>query len=228
MTQRLAFAVVALIGLGSPAFAQDSYTVEPLKDAPPEGLAAPVKANLASEGARILDSGGKPYAEIWLRKAIPASAKPGAAAGTIQFPVLAEGELLGAIRFLGEGHDYRDQTIPKGVYTLRYGIQPVNGDHLGVSPFRDYALTIPAAKDPEVAALPKKTLETKSAESAGSTHPGVWILLAAKGDAKAPAVARDEEKNTWSAVLSLPLDVKGESAPATLPVQLVFSGMAAM
>ena len=67
--------------------------------------------------------------------------------GAVLFPVLAEGELLGALRFPGEGHDYRDQTIAKGVYTLRYGFQPVNGDHLGVSTYRDYALLVPAAKD---------------------------------------------------------------------------------
>ena len=82
---------------------------------------------------------GNTYAEFWLRKTIPASGKPTGPRGAVLYPILAEGELLGALRFPGEGHDYRDQTIAQGVYTLRYGLQPVNGDHLGVSPFRDYA-----------------------------------------------------------------------------------------
>ena len=89
-----------------------------------------------AQGYRIVDGQGKPFADIWLRKSIPASSKPAGAKGVIQFPFLAESELLGVIQLPGEGHDYRDQAIAKGIYTVRYGLQPVNGDHLGVSPFR--------------------------------------------------------------------------------------------
>ena len=65
------------------------------------------------------------------------------------FPFLADGELIGVLQFASEGHDYRDQSIAKGVYTMRYGLQPVNGDHLGVSTFRDYSLLLPAGERPE-------------------------------------------------------------------------------
>ena len=92
---------------------------------------------------------------------VPASAKPAGAKGVIQFPFLAESEFLGVMQLLGEAHDYRDQTIAKGAYTMRYGLQPVNGDHLGVSPYRDYALLLPGAKDKTVAMLPRKQLETQ-------------------------------------------------------------------
>src|SRR5829696_6497017 len=108
-----------------------------------------------------------------LRHATPAQAKPAGPEGAVLFPVLQEGVLLGALRFPGEGHDYRDQTIASGVYTLRYGLLPVNGDHLGVSPNRDYALLLPAAKDKELAPLARKTLEERSAEAAGTSHPAV-------------------------------------------------------
>ena len=37
--------------------------------------------------------------------------------------------------------------IKPGVYTLRYGVQPDNGDHLGVSPHRQFLLISPAADD---------------------------------------------------------------------------------
>jgi len=221
-----ALAVLCVLA-ATTARAQEGYKAEALKSGPPQGLSAAVKGALATEGVRILDDQGKPFAEVWVRKAIPASGKPAGTKGTIQFPVLADGELLGAIRFISEGHDYRDQAIPPGVYTLRYGLQPVNGDHLGVSPFRDYALLLPAAKDDSLPPLARKALETKSAESAGSSHPAILFLLAATGDAKSsPAMARDEAKNTWAAVLNLPLSVKGESSPVNLPVQLVVVGMA--
>lgn len=221
--------LVALAALALPAVAlgQESYKVDPLKSAPPSGLAAPVKEALASEGLRVTDGDGKPFAEVWLRKAVPATSKPSGPKGAVQFPVLSEGELLGAVRFVVEGHDYRDQSIPPGVYTLRYGLQPINGDHLGVSPFRDYALLLPAAKDGSTAPLEKKPLEKTSAETAGASHPAVLMLLAAPANAKAPGIARDEAKNTWGAVVGLPLTVPGESSPATLPVQIIVVGAAA-
>ena len=70
---------------------------------------------LNAQGYRIIDDQGKPFAEIWLRKSVPASAKPAGAKGVIQFPFLAESELLGVMQLAGEAHDYRDQTIAKGL-----------------------------------------------------------------------------------------------------------------
>ena len=209
------------------ATAEDSYKIEPLKEAPPEGVASAIKGDLNGQGYRVLKM-GKPFAEVWLRKAIPASAKPAGAAGNVQFPILKEGELLGVLRFATEGQDYRDQAIPTGLYTMRYGLQPINGAHLGVSPFRDYALLLPAAKDTTTAPLAKKGLEEKSAEAAGTSHPAVLMLLTAPDSAKAgTSVVRDDAKDTWGAVVPLALAVKGGSAPAPLTVQLIISGAAA-
>ncbi len=209
-----------------PAFAlgQDTYKIEPLKQGPPEGFAAAIKAELNAEGYRILTGDGKPFAEIWLRKATPASGQPSGPKATIQFPILAEGELLGALRFVGEGHDYRDQSIIPGVYTLRYGLQPVNGDHLGVSPFRDYALLVPAAKDKSVAVIPREKLEDESAESAGTSHPAVLMLFSADESADPTQLTHNEEKKTWGANLPLALAVKGETSPSPLKVQLIIVG----
>ena len=207
----------------------DDLKVERLKDAPPSTLAAPVKESLAETGYKVLDGQGKPFAEIWLRKAVPATAKPSGTKGTVLFPVLAEGELLGVLRFVAEGHDYRDQAIAPGVYTLRYGLQPVNGAHLGVSETRDYAMLLPAAKDNSTAPIAGEKLSTASAEAAGSSHPGVLLMLAAPEGAKPDDadVARDDAKNTAGVVLLISLAVKGEAGPSTMLVQLVVVGMAA-
>ena len=209
-----ALGVLLVLTAPGPAFGQDSYKIEALKEAPPTALSGPVREALSAQGYRIVDGKGKPYADVWLRKAVPASQKPSGPSGSIQFPFLAEGELLGAWRFSGEGHDNRDQTIPKGVYTVRYGLQPVNGDHLGVSPFRDYALLLPAAKDVAVAAIPSKPLQERSAESAGASHPAVLLLSAAPASGKPMSIVRDEEKNSWGAVLPLNVEAKGAGAAA--------------
>jgi hypothetical protein len=221
------FALACLLA-ATAARAQDGpLKVETLKEAPPKALAGPVKEALNGQGYRIVDAQGKAFADVWLRKATPASGKPSGPKGAILFPVLADGELLGAVRFSAEGHDYRDQAIAAGVYTMRYGLQPVNGDHLGVSENRDYALLVPAAKDTSLTDLPRKALETQSAEAAGTNHPAVFILLAPpEGSKDEPAMVNDPGKMTWGLVAPLPLAVKGESAGAVLRVQLVVSGAA--
>jgi hypothetical protein len=218
---------LALLALTpSAASAQDDYKMDVIKEAAPAAVPSDIKATLQGEGFRVVSSDGKTIAEFWLRKTIPASAKPDGPKGPICFPVLSEGELLGALRFTGQGHDYRDQPIPAGIYTLRYGLQPVNGDHLGVSTFRDFALLIAAAKDKAPADIPEKKLEDQSAETAGSSHPAVLMLVPVPPNAKPGVMVHDEAKNTWGAVIPLVLQVKGESAPATLPVQLVLVGVA--
>jgi len=208
-----------------PVLAEDEYKIQELKQAPPSSVAPEIAKELSPEGYRVVDGEGKPFAEIWLRKSVPATAKPAGAKGVIQFPFLAESELLGVMQLMGEGHDYRDQAIAKGVYTMRYGLQPVNGDHLGVSPFRDYSLLLPAAKDKTVASLPRKQLETQSSESAGSSHPAVFFMLDAPTATKTPSMIHDEEKNTWRVAVPLNLAVKGESKPVTHPVSIIVVGV---
>lgn len=218
----LRFLAVLALGMASTAVAQE-YKLETLDEAPPADLAPAVKATLEAAGRRVLDAEGKPLVDIWLRKGAPASGKPAGPKGAILYPVLAEGELIGAARYAVEGGDYRDQAVAPGVYTLRYGLQPVNGDHLGVSVNRDYALLLPAAKDADPAALPGKKLTEESAEAVGSTHPGILLLLAPPEGAEA-AMVNDQTLNTWGAVLALLLAVQGEAEPVPLTLQLVVVG----
>ena len=209
-----------------PALAQDeSYKVEALNEPPPASLAGPIKEALDTRGYRVLDGEGKPYLDFWLRKAVPASSKPAGPKGAVLFPFLTEGELLGAMRIATEGYDYRDQSIPAGAYTMRYGLQPVNGDHLGVSEYRDYVLLVPAAKDTTTGEIAQKQLESQSADAAGSTHPAVFLLRA--GPAKAPdgpEIVHDETLNTWEVTVPLPLRVEGASDSITVPIRIVVVG----
>jgi hypothetical protein len=209
-------------------FAQESLKVQAVKQDPPASLSPEVLRGLEGQAYRIQDEQGGDFARIWLRQATPGSEKPGAPKGAIQFPFLADGEWLGVLEFAKEGHDYRDQPIPKGVYMMRYGLQPVNGDHLGVSTYRDYILLLPAAKDKSAAVSGRKQLEERSAEAAGTSHPASFLLLMAPSGAKSePSMHHDTEKQTWGVILPLRLQVKGQSEPVVYPVQLVVVGAAA-
>jgi hypothetical protein len=211
--------------------AQDSYKVSVLKEPPPQAAAAAIRELLSDQGFRIQDDKGQPLADIWLRKTIPGSEKPSGPKGAVLFPFLADGELIGLLQFASEGHDYRDQPIAKGVYTMRYGLQPVNGDHLGVSIYRDYSLLLPAPKDQSPAIPARKQLEARSAESAGTSHPAVLLLQAPPAEAPktiVPSMIRDQEKNTWSIAVPFNILIKGQTEPIVQPVLLVVVGAAAV
>jgi hypothetical protein len=218
-----------LCGWCATALAQESLKVEAVKQAPPSAIGPEIQRALDGQAYRLQDEKGGDFARIWLRRATPSSDKPSGPKGTIQFPFLADGELLGILELAQEGHDYRDQAIAKGIYTMRYGLQPVNGDHLGVSDYRDYVLLLPAAKDKTPAAPARKQLEQGSAESAGTSHPASFLLLMAPPGAKPdPAVRHDTAKETWSVILPLRLEVKGNGDAIIYPVQLVLIGAAAV
>jgi hypothetical protein len=225
------FFVALLFLTGATAgWAQESIKVTELKQPPPESVSAVVREGLSTLGYRIQDDQGRTLLDLWLRKATPTSEKPAGPKGAVQFPFLADGELVGVLQFGMEGHDYRDQSIAKGVYTMRYGLQPVNGDHLGVSTYRDYSLLLPASKDQTLAPPPRKQLEERSATSAGTSHPAVFLLLQAPAESSksAPAVIHDAEKNTWSVVVPLSLKIKDQGEPVSYPVRLVVVGAAAV
>ncbi len=218
--------LVALLGLTPLTARAQDYKVAPLKEAPPDALNADIKGALTDSGFRVTKD-GKPFVDVWLRKAVPTEQAPGGPKGAILFPFLKEGELLGAARYHEEGYDYRDQAIVPGLYTLRYGLQPINGDHLGVSPYRDFGLLVPAKQDEKVADLDEKVLERKSADAAGTNHPAVLMMVRTPDGTQPPAISHDDQNDLWGAVL--PLSVKaGEAEAKPVPIQLIVVGAAAV
>lgn len=202
-----------------------SFKVEPLKEAAPKELSKAIRETLSPNGFRVVDDRGKPVIDVWVRKTVPVAAKPTGPSGPVLFPVLNQGELVGALRRHVEGRDFRDQTIAPGVYTLRYGLQPVNGDHLGTSATRDFLLGSQASKDVLVDPIAEKPLSKQSAEAAGTNHPAVMQLIQPPDGSTPPAIGRDEAKNQWGVVVSIDLAVKGEAKPVPLAVQIVFEGI---
>jgi len=66
---------------------------------------------------------------------------------------------------------------------LRYSLQPLNGDHLGVSPQRDFLVMAPAADDKDVNATPDfDTLMGMSRKASRTPHPAVLSVWGAGAD----------------------------------------------
>lgn len=123
---------------------------------------------MASGGSRVTVNGNT--VDFWWVAAVP----PGSADGASW--KVAEGTLVGAVRFAATFRDIRGRVLKPGVYTLRYGIQPMNGDHMGVSPNRDFLMASPAAVDTAPAPAGHDGTIDLSRQSIGSTHPAILAI----------------------------------------------------
>jgi hypothetical protein len=164
------------------------YKQDPAGPPPPE-IAAAMLPLLHKDGAKI-SNGAAPYCEVWLRTSKPSG---GAAADEgVTFPGIPVGTFLGVIRFDGKGADRRGQGIKPGVYTLRYGLIPINGDHQGAAPQRDFLVLVPAADDKDPAATPNfDALMVMSRKASGTPHPAVLSFW--KPDSGAPGFSQQGE-----------------------------------
>jgi hypothetical protein len=136
---------------------------------------------------------------------------------------LEEGTLVGAVRVGADFRDIRGRVIKPGVYTLRYGLQPANGDHLGVSPFRDFLLLSPAAIDKEPAARGHEGTIELSKQAIGGSHPGVWSLDPPVASSQAPLSVRKTELDHDAVVMEVGIGRDGQSA-GSLKFGLVLVG----
>ena len=101
----------------------------------------------------------------------------------------------------GHGH-FRDQSVPAGVYVARYLRQPDDGNHLGETSYRDFAVLVPASAR---SAGPQRFDVTLGQALQLNTHPLVWGLWPADllNVPEEPGIgAIDDEK--WAVKLSVP------------------------
>ena len=178
--------VLPLLAVSS-LFAQ--YKVEPVSS-PAPALAGAMQA----QGYRISGPSG-PWCEVWIAKSIPVGAKPSDDAITFG---IAQGTLLGVLRFPGKGADRRGQVIAPGVYTMRYSNFPPDGAHQGIAPQRDFALLSPAASDTDPAAKPDfMTLVQQSAKASGTSHPAPLSIESPPSGAAAASLTKEGEHD-WT------------------------------
>ncbi len=153
--------------IGSPAFAQ--ITANAVTSPPPDAVAAPLRALLSSNAHKATI--GSTILEFWWVSALPVKGS-----GPATWSHVAEGALVGAVRVTGAFKEIRGKTIQPGVYTLRFGLQPQNGDHLGASPFREYLLMSPASLDTDSKPLGFEGTVAISKQTIGTSHPAALSL----------------------------------------------------
>jgi hypothetical protein len=168
-----------------------AHTMEPA-GAPPADLNPAVASTLQKDGIKVLD-GKKVWCEMWFRSTAPSGPKSSEEA--VSLPTIPQGSYLGIIRFPERGADRRGQTIKPGVYTLRYGNYPQNGDHQGVEPQRDFLVLSPVAEDKDTTKnLSFDTLVELSRKASGTPHPAVMSMWRVESDFK-PGISQQGESD---------------------------------
>lgn len=211
---------LALCCWAAPAAAADDYRLEATDTvAPAEEVAPAIGERLSDKGIKVA-AGKRTLCEIWPAKswAVAGDFEP---TGAVNYP-FEVGELLGVIRFARSGGDFRGQKIKKGTYTLRYGLQPQDGNHVGTSDTRDFVVLLQAADDTDAAPSAKEKLFKESTNASGTAHPAILSLLSPDKDAKdLPRLVHHESRELWA------VDFAGKSAGAgakPVVVELVVVG----
>lgn len=162
----LSFAsVLALATLVS----QGVFVAKPHSEPPPAEIAAPLAALLSAGGTQATARGADLH--FWWVKALPIKGSSAPAWTDVE-----EGSFVGAVRISADFRDIRGRIVKPGVYTLRYGIQPENGDHLGTSPYRDFLLLSPTSLDTDPAPRGHNGTVDVSKRTVGGSHPAPLSL----------------------------------------------------
>lgn len=214
MVGRFAGLMLILLALSISALGQ-SNKVEAIGAISDASASDMLKKVLEPKGSRITIGDGA-YCDIWLRAGLPAGKSD--ALGAV-YTTIGESVLVGVISFARATTDFRGQAVKPGTYTLRYAVHPADGNHLGISPIRDFLAMVPVGSDQNPEAQPKfEELMKMSAKVAGTNHPAVLSLVQADG-AAAPKVDQDGSHVIFSS------NAKTQSG-SDLPIAFIVKGIA--
>lgn len=181
------------------------------------GASEALAKSLQAKGTQLSFPDGV-YCEIWLRNSVPAGKtdQPGAV-----YSSLGESTLIGVITFSKATTDFRGQSVKPGSYTLRYALHPADGNHMGISPIRDFLIMLPVALDTNPDASFKfEEMARMSTKVTGTNHPGVLSLVQIDKAPAAPGMSQNESNHSvFSASLK-------SQAGAVIPIAFVVKGHA--
>ncbi|UCF37260.1 MAG: hypothetical protein JSU96_21145 [Acidobacteriota bacterium] len=176
-------------------------TVEKQEIVVPEVVGEAIRAAVGSQ-ALVVSAGEAEIANIWLRGELQSAGNPSTELG-VSFGSIEAGSLVGVIQILGQWSDYKMNPIPAGTYTLRYGVMPADGNHMGVSTYRDFLMLIdPSADTDPASALDMVELLTGSSQASGVPHPAVLALFPIWDDVSEPVIVKND-MDQWTLAVKL-------------------------
>ncbi len=220
----LAVAALCLAFLAfPPALRAAEWTVEVADRKPPAEVPAGWRGVLREKVVRVLKNREAAF-EFWFRDDVPLTGKSGSSSTALNS--VAQATPLGVVSVPNDLRDYRDNDLFSGLYTVRMGYQPQDGDHLGTSDYAWFFVLIPAEHDagPDAIRGYQEMVEASGRETP-TGHPIVLSLRPVDGASdESPRITQPVPDHV-AVRLRLPGIHQGESIP--IPLELVVEGHAA-
>ncbi len=190
---------------------------------PPAALDASIRKLLSPQAVQVLDD-GKPVFEFWFCSEVPASAKPESIAKALD--ALKPVTLVGAVAVSGkQQRTYRDTDLAEGVYTMRFSLQPQDGDHLGSADYPYFLALVPAKLDTKPDSFANYTAMVKaSGKETSSGHP-IVLSLRPTSDGETPKLLEPAAEHK-SVRVKLNAKPAGSDAAVPLVFEIVVKGKA--
>lgn len=221
MLRNWSWVVAGALAFAPLGAAEGKHSLKVANTPAPKELKEPIRKLMGTRSIQLLDDKGGPLAEFWFRKEIPVKATAEQVKNGLTYREVEETTLLGAVRFDQLFIDYRKQKIKPGVYTLRLGFQPMDGDHMGTAAYSEFCLLVPAAHDEKPDAMEVKEHRELSNKAPGGSHPGVMLLFPNEKPEETPKLV-DKGMEHW--VLALKQDAAAGSLKAGLGIALTVVG----
>jgi hypothetical protein len=204
----LSLLTVSLLAAGSWAHAQDLVAAKEAVAIPTE-IAEPIGSLLQPEATVVML--GATRLQFWWARNVPLDTTP--AGGGPSWSNVPDGALVGAVRLADAASDIRGAPLKPGVYTLRFAQQPQDGDHMGVSPHRQFLLVAPAADDRSAEPTGYKGAVALAKKTIGKSHPAALGLDPPLTDTPAGTMVTNEEGHK-GIVFTLPVTLQEKPAGA--------------
>lgn len=212
--------VAVLLALNLASLHAAGLTVRVTDKEPPKELDASIRAVLQKKAVQLLE-GDKPVWEFWLVSELPLQARPASLAKALD--AVKQPALLGAISVPKAMRDYRDDELAAGVYTMRFALQPQDGNHLGTAEFSYFAALTPAKLDTKPDGIADyKALVKASSKETSTDHPLILSLRPAGAEAGDAPTLQEPAAEHKSVRVKVPAKAGGEKS--SLSFEIVYEG----
>jgi hypothetical protein len=170
-----------------------------------------------------LAEGDKPTFEFWFRTEVPLQKKPESLAKSLD--AVKQTTLLGVVSVPNTQRDYRDDELTAGVYTMRFALQPQDGNHLGTAEFPYFAVLVPAKTDRKLDDLGTyKQLVKASSRETSTDHPVILSLRPAPSEAGSFPRLDEPAPEHKSVLVKLPARMAEGDQKSALIFEVVYQG----
>lgn len=210
----IAFALTLAVSRGA------ELSLKVIDKAPPEIVDASITKLLKLQALQLADGSTAAW-EFWWVNEVPLKSKPATAESSLS--ALQQATLVGVVNVPKARRDYRDDEIAAGVYTMRFILQPQDGNHLGTAEFDFFVALVPVKSDtkPDGIADYKSLVKASSKVNPGD-HPLILSVRPSK-ESEAPKLT-DPAPEHKALRVKMPGKVSGGGDKADVQFELVYEG----